>query len=628
MLWHKNGNLLPDSDLSRYLPPKMKKVSLILSLIWSSLIYAQVPVLGPEGYYLLDLDGDTMTNRAYDYMHPRSGNSWLVIDDGEFNYISSRNYRKLSPQDFHVAFPFHGHFALVARNHYHYLSDEGKLFGTFDYGIQPAVIHDFLLYQEDERYKVVNPSGKVFHETPYPLFAASQTGIFEWQKDKELVIQYYAYYGSFREVARYENVDTLAFNHQGYAFIEQDSLFCVPDSDGTLRFSNIPASNYYLMVQVYWGQYLYLGRIHEIARNFSNDISSFKMGDSRHCYNGNSYGRGPAVELGNPFHSIHMARLSGSYKWVQFSGSDDGIDGNHLFDEVLPSDHRYLIPVRKEMTWYLFNDRNQELQELPWRFIHPYGLKEGRFFGSNQDAAFWQKQWAYQSLDSLAGGPEEYQFIKGDFDLRRTSPLFEYYLELPDAHRMIKNGDTVWLNTKGQVFAKDQYPDFHIHTPLDIIQPEIYLNARKQDPLESRRGYDRRKVGAYLKPTEKGILMEVVNPSRDTVYIESDYDKLKMQLEYQVNESKWKAISYASPYYGSDYYESTALAPRHKISQLYQNPPGNYLVWVRLRIFQDEGEDLVSEPIRMKITGGQIRGYEISPVLHSRGYLVREFELN
>lgn len=593
----------------------MKKVTFLLSFLFLTPLLAtaqDAPVLLNDGYYLIDEEGDTLTKYAYDYIHPRSGSTWLVIHNSEFNYINPYNYRKISKRSFHSAYPFNGKFGLVGLTpHYHYISEKGVLFDTLDYALEPKVYGNFLIYG-DSVYRVVDVDGTLIHRSTKPLFIAAKVGIFEWDKAEKRVIQYSTSARSMRQVRSFENVDTLAFNHQGYAFIEQEGKFCVPSASGQLLFENQTIeSSYYLGLKVMWGKYLFLNRVAEGAQRFENEISAVPLYNSAHCmFNNYPNSGGVSVELSDYFESIDMARLPGGEKWVRYNGHSRQVEGRYLFNEVLPSNHNHLRLVRLGMEWFLYNARNEELQKLPWRFIHPFGLQEGRFFGSNSSLDFWEKSWSYQNLDSLNGGPEVYHFIKPKLALRRWHPHIAMASQIPDINRIAFKGDTFWMNTEGELIAQELAPNPRPHQPLDYIKPELFLNNNNVIAMESRRGYARRKLGAYLKPVEDGILIELANTTKDSALVKLDNGSLGVQLEYRVNDSLWRAISH-SPYQFNEFEHYSKLAPNHKYSKLYRPAPGNFLVWVRLRVTISRDEFLLSEPIRMRIPAGQILGHRV-----------------
>lgn len=610
----------------------MKKVTFLLSLffLFAHPSFAQAPVLLDDGYYLIDSDGDTMNKYAYDYIHPRSGSNWLVIQNGSFNYIESSYYKNLSPNGFDIAYPFKGKFGLVGDSpRYHYISEKGVLLDTLDYAIQPKVYQNFLIYG-DSVHRVADVDGAIIHRTLNPLFAASKVGIFEWDRDKKEVIQFYASYSSFRELRRFQNVDTLAFNHQGYAFIEQDGKFCVPGPTGELLFENQAASPYYLGVAIAWGKYLFLNRIEDVEQEFNNEISSFPMFNTSSCIFRNYPNRGNlGVELGEPFKSLDVARLPGGNKWVFYNASSRQVEGRYLFDEILPSNHKFLLLVRLEMDWYLYNRRNHDLQLLPWRFIHPHGLQSNRFFGNNSGGEFWGRTWAYQNLDSLNGGPEEYRFINSINNKMIRHPRRVFNSTLEDVHRITLGTDTIWLNQNGEIVAIEAKPSIPSLKPIDYISPQLSLSNKNIVRMENRRGYDRRKIQAHIKENAEGFLLELANTTKDTTHIMQNNGAIDIQLEYKVNDSTWRPISH-SPQRFSDYSESISLAPMHKFSKPYRPAPGNFLVWVRLRVFSSDHSEIVSEPIRMKIPGAMIIGHRVPEMfsLGAWGQLIWAFDIN
>jgi hypothetical protein len=610
----------------------MKKVTflLFLFLLAASKFEAQVPVLLEEGYHLIDYEGDTATKYPYDYIHPRSGSTYLVIQNGEFNYINPYTYKRISERGFHTAYPFIGKYGLVGRTpHYHYISEKGLLFDTLDFALQPQVYGEFLVYGDSLR-KVVDTDGKVYHRSLNPLFVAAKVGIFEWDKKERRVIQYYASYGSFRELKRFEEVDTLAFNHQGYAFIEQGGKFCVPSNHGDPYFKDQEVlSSYYLGLQIMWGKYLFLNRIEDHGEHFENEISSFPIVNASHCLFNNYPNRhGPSVELAEPYRSISMARIPASEKWVQYDALARRVEGRYLFDEVLPSDHKHLRLVRLGMTWFLYSERTEELQELPWRNIHPFGLQEERFFATNSTAEFWKRAWAYQNLDSLNGGPEQYYFIPPPTSKRLWRPNRETILSLNNIHKVYDAKDTIWLNQYGHRVAVEFGPELRPHGPLDYIFPKLEMSRKDIKAMNSRRGYKRSRLKAYLKEMEDGsYLMEIANTTTDTVFFKYENAKVSIQLEYKMNDSLWRPISYSPPSF-NNYADHIGLAPRHKFSREYRPAPGNFLVWVRLRVIRENGEDLLSEPVRMKIPGGQLLGHRLPPVYALGAYGLLESAFN
>lgn len=598
----------------------MKKVTFLLSLffLFAHPSFAQAPVLLDDGYYLIDSDGDTLNKYAYDYIHPRSGSSYLIIHNSSFNYLNPNNYKLISPNGFDIAYPFKGKFGLVGNSpNYHYISENGVLFDTIDYAIEPKVYADFLIYG-DSVYKVVDVDGKLIHRSLNPLYTASKAGIFEWDKTNKEVTQYYAHKSSFRKVKRFKNVDTLAFNHQGYAFIEQAGKFCVPSPTGELLFEDQKASNYYLGVAIAWDQYLFLNRDQDVGQYFENEISGFPMYNSASCIfraypNTNNLG----VELGEPFQSIRAARFPGYGKWTFYNPYERKTESRYLFDEILPSDHEYLRLVRMDVDWFLYDTRDQSVDKLPWLYVHPYGLQSGRFFASNSKEDFWGRAWAYQNLDSLSGGPERYQFIDRSNKKYLRHPLRIYSAELHDLHQVVLEEDTIWLNQKGEIIATEAKPKYPPHGPIDFIAPKLQLNQKDIQKISSRKEYDRQNLNAYLKTSPEGLYLEIANTTSDTTYLGISEGNIDVRLEYKVNDTTWQPITYNERHF-MRFAESTALAPMHKFSKLYRLAPGNYLVDVRMRVIHNRREDLVSDPVRISIPGGMIIGHRV-PELYALG---------
>lgn len=587
---------------------------LILSTLWCLLASAQSPVQSEAGYWLIDEFGDTLNRAPYDYIHPKGKEHFLVVDGGDFFYINDSG-RKWWNQTFQVAYPFKGPYALVRKEGaYRYLSREGLYFDSLAWPKAPIVYKDFLLYGEDSTF-VVSPDGSRLLKSTHPLFAASECGIFEWDKAQGVVRQYIGRdKRSFRLANTFEEVDTLAFNHQGYAFIESDSLFSVYDDRGQMLFENQARSNYYLSVQIMWGAYLFVDRLANLSYQFENEIGAEPMIDaSQSVYRDIDNRFGGAVLLAESFRNEGVAQIRGSEKWGLYRQRNTGIEGPFLFDEVLPSDDNDQLLVRQGLDWYLFDVNKEVRYPLDYRYIHPFGYAEGRFYGSNDPQAdFWSKRWAYHHWEDSFQSAEVYRFTDPKLARHTWSPLIRRQMEFPDLLKLWRNDSLFLVNSKGEALAYDAARADLAYTLENYLMPEFHLHARDVKALEKKNDYKRRQFKPYLELKEGKLFASLVNNTKDTVRIQTLDWHLTGFIEYRYSyePEKWRPITRLQPEFISDYSESYALPPKHILQREVPFPPGDAYVALRLRVeVSTYGEALYSEPLMVSIPSSAILGH-------------------
>lgn len=602
----------------------MKKALIFLFIFGFMLSLAgQIPVQGKTGYWLIDAYGDTLNREAYDYLHPNGGPYFLAIDDGSFFYINDSG-RIWWKQEFQVAYPFNGQYALVRKDGaYRYLSTQGLYFDSLSWPKAASSYGDFLIYGQDSGY-VASPDGSILLRTPHLLFAASKGGIFEWDKEDQIVRQYIGREKrNFRRANEFTDVDTLAFNHQGYAFIESDGFFSVYDENGQMLFEKQARSNYYLSVFIMWGSYLYLDQIGNVSYRFENEIGAEPMIDATQSFYRNIDNRfGAAVLLAESFRDEGVVKLRGSDRWALYSERNKGVEGYFLFDEVLPSDDSNFLLVRQGIKWFMLEVNKDLLHPLPYRHVHPLGYAEQRFYGSNNNAPeFWDKTWAYHHWEDSVFSKEVYRFPKPKFNSDHWAPSKSYHLVFPDLLKLWRNDSLILVNTKGEELAVDAANPEQEFSLEHYFMPEFHLHTRNLKAIRKRHDYKSRRFKPYLELKGNRLIASIVNNTRDSVALSTQdhYVEINLQYRYSYKPEKWRNITRFNPESFGDYPVNYWVPAKHKLSKDLPLPPGDAYVSLRLKLISSHtAEAIYSEPIKYRIPSSLILGHPYFPEYGAR----------
>lgn len=582
----------------------------ICLLLLCSIAQAQVPVRGMEGYHLLDEDGDTLSDRPYEYIHPRSGDFWLAYDQGEFFYLNSLNYKPSFKRRFPIAYPFKDHFALIKTdNHYRYLSDLGLILGEIDWPKAPEAFDEVLLISNKQNH-LINRKGDTLLSTKNPLFVGEKIGILEWNKELAQAKQYHSRNGQISFLQSFEEVDSLAFNHQGHIIIQKNGLYNLYNNKGQLLVENQKARGYYRGPQMVWNHYFFADSLGQLKKHYENELSSYPLVDASSClFRGQTNSFGPAVYLSEAFANEGVAQLRGTDKWLCYDGDDRNLDGRYLFDEVLPSDDRHYLIVRIQMDWFRYDKREDSLMLLPWRFVHPFGLADGRIFGSNSNGHFKAKKWAYHHIEKGKISEEQYRFPPEIYpNLWISSPLMGRNPELAEEHLMLKEEQILWLNKEGQEFATEAAPEFYPLKLPDIFCPNLELKADSRFKLKRRGSFARNRLQVKFEAQDQKLQIELVNTQKDSVSLIGYGDQVEAWLQYELRPGKWRTISRFDAEDFQDPSYLLSLAPMEGLRLERARASGNYQVNARIKILVNEDRYIYSESQKIKVPAVMLDG--------------------
>lgn len=598
----------------------MKKAVLYTFILFSFAAQGQVPIYSEAGFWLIDEYQDTLNRRAYDYIHPLGHDYFLAINRGDFFYINESG-RRLGALNFQLAYPFKGSFALVYHEHkYQYLSDEGQFFPAPNWPKEPTVFGDMIVVGEGP-YLLQSAHGDTVVLSESPLFATSKSGLLAWDKGAKRVYQYIGKNKNNLGLAHtFEGVDTLAFNHQGYAFIESKGKFAVYNHRGQALFENQAKPNYYLSCFILWNRYLYIDQPGQVINHYETEISSEPLINSNHCIlvGGKTNKYGAAVYLAESLEEEEVALLQGSDKWALYDGYDHEIEGDYLFDKVLPSDDDDYLLVQQNGHWSMLDVNNSILHRLPYRHLHPLGYRNGYFFGSNSSADFATKTWSFHHWEDSLISPEHFEFPNAQFDHRLSHPLVKAKTHYPEFLSLKKGDSLLVINHRGKCFAGrlwSEKPPFKIE---DFFRARIAIPLGNWQALEWRRGYNRKSLKPYLEIVKGRLVASLVNPKKDSVSVYHINNYVPATLEFEVRPGEWRSISALDYGISSDYPEYFKLAGRSKISYTLNIPEGFSRLKVRLKAELRQGEFHYSESVYYNFPAAYLRAAPYFPAYGAR----------
>ena len=418
---------------------------------------------------------------------------------------------------------------------------------------------------------------------------------------------------------------------QGYICIVFDSSFSILNDRGDFIFEDLPKQSYYSSVRVFGYNYLFLPDEHTTSR-FENEIHSEPLFDLTEIYQKGDYNKSePSVYLSKMFEDEGAVLLRGTGKWMIYNSSHT-MQSSHLFDEVLPSDESDLLLVRKEMDWFCYFERYDSLIPLRCRYIHPRGLVEGLFFGSNDRQDFEEKKWSLNKLEFKSGeinlnlsNAEVYQFPPEYYnnrkDLKYPWQIFE--IEQKKWLPLIKENKTVWINQKGEeVYTEPTANETHIKL-ADLFMPSFIFNVKDLKPIENKKQFERNTFGLYLFEDGQHIEIAFANTTKDTQKVTINNKHLSVILEYEKAPGQWQEFS-KSPDDAifSDFSQKKDVLPNHVFSKKVWITSGaaDKKYKVRAKYLKDEWrlEYIYSEPIELSLCPAMLYGSIYSEVMNYR----------
>lgn len=584
-------------------------ITFLMALFFTTISLAQTPVKVAGGYHLIDdYDGEVLTRETYDFIDKEESGRFLAVQQGEFCFLNNNGVR--SPKSsFDLAYPFHNEFALIGKGgKYHYTNKQGQLFDTLDWPKKPTIYKDVLIYGNSPQYIVHSYGGQLLR-TNNTLVAAKENGIFEWDKKHHIVHHYFLRGTNLQPIQTIENVDSIAVTWQGYACVIFDSSFTIYNAVGKVLFEDLPLSNYYLPIKILWNKYLYLNKADDLVHRFEDEIRSEPMYDliqMKSTDGRNKYG--PSVLLGQGFENEKIVKLRGSDKWVLFY--DKQVRGMYLFDKVLPSDKNNHLLVRHNSKWFLYHVSKETLTPLPFRYIHPKGLDNEVYFGSNDNAKFRLKKWSYNTLGTrkeAINTPEIYQFENKAFGDKNLSHPSRYH-ELPSNsfYKLWLDSVIIVLNHSGQkIFTETHQSQFEIQ---DFFKPQFHMKAGPTRELKSKKGLKRNAFQITLTKNKNEHTITIINTTKTGKRLERLDNYIDVSLQYKRQKDEWVDFTEYSPEFANNFHQTIEIPSQHYLQENIFLPPGNARVWVRVKIAVNTNESIYSEPIQMNICPAMLYG--------------------
>ena len=585
---------------------------LFLSLFFLSIssgCLAQTPVCTPTGYRLIDDDGDFLDKAPRTYIDNTHPKYFLSYKNGSFSYINAYG-KSMFPVDFSIAYPFYGDFALAQRNgKFYHLSSEGLFIDTLEHPLKPMV-HDKSVLISLEKKKIWHSSGELLRTFEDSIIISDHSGMFLWNREDQTAEQFTTSYGrsKLNKIKEYKNVTKVDNTQQGYVVIVQqkgkDQLFSVMDKNGQAILANQPDINYYKTLRVIQQNYVFVsdkGAPMRIQNPWEFNMwwpMQYLKSDRNRINNG-------SLCLSNRKELSRFGVLLGTEKYVSF---DNGVvQGNYLFDRILPTNSRSgKYPVKMKQKWYLYQPNKELLEPLPYKEIHPMGIKNEVMLVSDTIGDNPTKNWAVYSFKTDKKTNEE-------FVLKRQSlELFKLYQDLitdpwfNDVMKLSFNDRACYFSEQGKlIFTEEEdVPTFELK---DFYTCTLRVNVRvfKDIPkgVKSKKGIE------VQVNQNNGLTVKVINNAKEELPIEFQDGLFQMSLQFETKPGKWKTVA-GPPQVtcGNSYYMGKFPAKKMVVQRLAL-PPGSSYVNVRMALEIQGQEQVYSNVIRYGLPSGFLQGY-------------------
>jgi len=589
----------------------MKHLFLSLFILTVSLVcLAQTPVCTPTGYRLIDDDGDFLDKAPRTYIDNTHPKYFLSYHDGSFSYINAYG-KSMFPVDFSIAYPFYGDFALAQRNgKFFHLSSEGLFIDTLKHPLKPMVYDKSILISLEKK-KIWHSSGELLSTFEDSLIIGEHSGLFLWNREDQTAEQFTTSYGrsKLNKIKKYKNVTKVDYTQQGYVIIVQekgkDELFSVIDKNGQAILANQPDINYYKTLRVIQGNYVFVsekGSPIRIQNPWELNMwwpMQYLKSDRNRINNG-------SLCLSNRKELSRFGVLLGTEKFVS---CDNGvIQGNYLFDRVLPTNSRSVkYPVKMKQQWYLYQPNKELLEPLPYKEIHPMGIKNEVMLVSDTIGDNPTKKWAVYSFKTDKKTNEEFELKRQSLELFKlhqdliTDPWFN------DVMKLSFNDRACYFSERGElIFTEEENaPTFELK---DFYTCTLRVNARVFKDIPKGLKSSKRSFEVQINKNN-GLTVTVINNTKEELPIEFQDGLFQMSLQFETKPGKWKTVAGPPATFCGNSYFNGKFPAKKMVEQRLTLPPGSSYVNVRMALEMQGKEQVYSNVIRYGLPSGYLQGY-------------------
>ncbi len=573
-------------------------------------LIAQVPVCTPTGYRLIDDDGDFLDKAPRTFIDNTHPKYFLSYHNGSFSYINQYG-KKLFPSEFSVAYPFNGSFALAQRNgKFFHLSSEGVFIDTLDFPLKPKVYDEDILISQEKK-KIWHASGVVLKTYEDSLIIGNYSGLFLWNRANQTAEQYIASKGNpkLTRINKFRNVTKVDVTQQGYVVIVQqkgkDKLFSVINKKGQAILADQPDINYYKTLRVIQGNYVFVSDKGAPMR-VQNPWEFNMWWPMQYLKSDRNSNTNLSLCVSNRKELSRFGLLLGTKKYVSISNAV--IEGNYLFDAVLPTDSRSgRYPVKMKQKWYLYQPNKALLEPLPYKEIHPMGIKNETMLVSDTVGANPAKKWAVYNFKTEEKTKEEFvlkrqslEFFKLHQDLI-TNPWFN------DVIQLSFNDRACYFSERGElIFTEEKNaPTFELkdfYTCTLRVNSRVYMEIPK-DLKASKKGIE------VQVSQNNGLTVRVINNTKAELPVEFQDGLFQLSLQFETEPGKWKTVA-GPPQVtcGNSYYKGNFPAKK-MVEQRLALPPGSAHVNVRMVLDLGGSEKIYSNVLRYGLPSGYLQGY-------------------
>jgi len=576
-------------------------------------VNAQTPVRNEQGYVLIDYDGEVLTKSTYDYISKASSRYFIAVKNGLWGYLNNNGEVVIQLQ-YDVAYPFNGAFALVGKNgSYHQINKQNKILNTIDWAQAPVVYNKQFLIVNHKN--VFYEDGDLLLESQHYLINAPKSGIIEWRSSSDTILQYAARQNrkNILKVRNHIKSDTLFITQQGYLGLiktEQNKKSYSIYNERAQPLAKMPTEGINPNnIRVVWRNFVYwpIGNAFYPERIYGQEVH-YPMQHLSYIKRNNKTEYG--FQLSDKYFNDQMTLLPHTEKWIQFNGRY--VTGKYIFDDIVPGDDRF-TPVKMERDWYLLNRKKDTLTKTPFKYIHPLGMNDGRFFASTQDPGSSEEKWAFVNLEENIKTDEIYGvpvIPRDDIGLFNETVFYEW-----DDHLnvVMKNGKRTFINNKGEIIWTN--PMSKPITPQDYFKTEIIINQGNYKDVPSKSSFKKNQLSVRIGPSKNGIKVSIANTSKTIAPIVIQDGKFQTKLEYKNAKGEWEVIAFLDPSWcGNSYYPMDFPAKKMTIGQV-NLPSGNTKMLIRVILEVNHETLLTSNEIIISTNGSRMRVPE-----YFRGY--------
>lgn len=400
------------------------------------------------------------------------------------------------------------------------------------------------------------------------------------------------------------------YTQQGYVVVVLEKkgkqVFGVLNNSGNCIIENQPAINYYKTLRVVRDHYVFTSEEGSTARiatpwTFTHWYP-MKYLVSKYYQQSNS---ALAISNQKPFSPFGL--LIGSEKWALKSNGK--VEGNHLFDQVLPAKSRTgNYPVKMGRKWYFYNTRTMKVDSLPFKEIHPMGLFNELMFVSDTPGIHAEKKWALYSVKTNHLTDEKYtlkprsnRHVKLLTD-RVYNPWFNDVLEIYEGERK------VYFNEYGEEIYKEPInaPNYKM---MNFYEYELRVNDKNMKPIPKDLKFSKKQLELRLK-VNNGLLLHIANNTKAGIPITWQDGIFQLSLQYERVPGAWETICGPPNTDCGNSFVPGNFPKQQMVEERIPMPQGNSRVKVRVALADVNGLNIIySNTVWYNLPFAFIKGY-------------------